>query len=874
MKKILMIALCLVLVPMLFAGKSKAPIAPDHNFTAPNVGSSQYTGSRSTPTLVDVIDLSPIPIYVFGLTYDWERDGLWVSQFNTAYPWVYCIQKTSPFTKIDSFQLVGAPGYFLGTGYAGGDVMYAMGYDGYVYEVDMTTGVVSSYRSIPPWPNYGISCGFNAVDDVIYGADWGFDQCSYAQPAQTGTWNTWSLSSACGASGAYGTSSPAYLFYCNEDASQAQFFQHSVTAGIPNTTPDSVWDCDPSQSQASTADCAFDGQYVYVLDQGDPDKIFVYDVGITGGPAAFWDFETGWQGWTNTNGQAFPAGWGVMESDYKATWQLPESGDSSMWIDSDAAGSGTWVQDTALSPILVPRPAMDWLKYGVSYNNISTGEWLEVGIKYYDGATWNVVPLVIYTADTGPMWDSVDVSAYVSYPFVQVYFYFDDDDIWAWYAAFDNVSIDASEAIHDVGTDAILEPVGTYFLNDVVTPRAQVRNFGAFDETFPVIFTMTHNATLVYADTVAMTLASGVVDTAVFASHTFDQTGTYDIVGYTELAGDEDPANDTATAQANVYAGLIPYIVIDVDPTPLTGPWLDAMFQSWGLTGVYTTNPAAINADSLAIYQTAWICTGIYSNYYSYTDAEAIAIGDYLATGRRAYFEGGDAWGFVTARTILCPLFGIDPNTTTDGDADLFQVDGMANGQIPEVDGHNWTYTGENNWIDRLGLYASPPNGGTVEGFLWNSSVSYWTGAAYDQGTWKTVGLSHELAGDVAGTIPGDSLLWWIAEYFGLPVGITEEPEAGANIAVFGFAPNMSTVTKQPIINYSTTTQGRECLKVYDNTGRLIRTLVDRPNEAAGTKSVYWNRKDDTGRTVANGVYFIRLESVNQYATHKLILVK
>ncbi|MBA7708261.1 hypothetical protein ES703_117154 [subsurface metagenome] len=84
----------------------------------------------------------------------------------------------------------------------------------------------------------------------------------------------------------------------------------------------------------------------------------------------------------------------------------------------------------------------------------------------------------------------------------------------------------------------------------------------------------------------------------------------------------------------------------------------------------------------------------------------------------------------------------------------------------------------------------------------------------------------------------------------------------------------MSTVTKQPIINYSTTTQGRECLKVYDNTGRLIRTLVDRPNEAAGTKSVYWNRKDDTGRTVANGVYFIRLESVNQYATHKLILIK
>ncbi|GAH51442.1 unnamed protein product, partial [marine sediment metagenome] len=102
----------------------------------------------------------------------------------------------------------------------------------------------------------GISCGFNAVDDVIYGADWGFDQAGYAQPAQTGTWNTWSLSAACGASGAHGTSSPAWLFTCMEDAAAVQgyFYQHSLTGGIPNPTPDSVWDFDPTQSQDLTAD--------------------------------------------------------------------------------------------------------------------------------------------------------------------------------------------------------------------------------------------------------------------------------------------------------------------------------------------------------------------------------------------------------------------------------------------------------------------------------------------------------------------------------------------------------------------------------------------------------------------------------------------
>jgi hypothetical protein len=485
-----------------------------------------------------------------------------------------------------------------------------------------------------------------------------------------------------------------------------------------------------------------------------------------------------------------------------------------------------------------------------------------------------VVPLVTYTADIMPgMWDSVDVSAYAGYPLMQVYFYYDDANSWAWYAVFDNVTIDGILAEHDAGTVSILEPVGTYFLNDVVTPSAQVKNFGDYDETFPVIFTMTHNATLVYADTVQMTLASGVVDTAVFASYTFDQTGTYDIVSYTELAGDANPGNDTATAQATVYEGLIPYIIVDVDPTVLTGPWLHTMFQSWGVSGVYTTNPGVINADSLSLYQTAWFCTGIFANYYSYSIAEANAIGAYLGTGRRAYFEGGDAWGYVSARTVLCPLFGIDPNITYDGTSDLYTVAGMANGQIPWVDGHSWTYTGENNYIDQLGLYTTPPNGGTVEGFLWNPTVQYWTGAAYDQGTWKTVALSHELAGDLPTMTQPDSLLYEIAVYLDLPVGIAEEPGYDATSS-FGFAPNMSTMSKGHMpITYSTTVSGHVSLKIYDGIGRLVQTLVD-AHQPAGEKSLVWNNRDANNRAVANGVYFLKLEAEDMSDTHKMILVK
>ncbi|MBE0564529.1 MAG: hypothetical protein IH621_01110 [Krumholzibacteria bacterium] len=42
-------------------------------------------------------------------------------------------------------------------------------------------------------------------------------------------------------------------------------------------------------------------------------------------------------------------------------------------------------------------------------------------------------------------------------------------------------------------------------------------------------------------------------------------------------------------------------------------------------------------------------------------------------------------------------------------------------------------------------------------------------------------------------------------------------------------------------------------LRVYDITGRLVRTLVD-GHEAAGTRSVTWHGRDDQGRPVASGI--------------------
>lgn len=110
----------------------------------------------------------------------------------------------------------------------------------------------------------------------------------------------------------------------------------------------------------------------------------------------------------------------------------------------------------------------------------------------------------------------------------------------------------------------------------------------------------------------------------------------------------------------------------------------------------------------------------------------------------------------------------------------------------------------------------------------------------------------------------------------GLYVGIEEKPaEKTEDASVFGFAPDMPTLTKAyAAIKYTTTESRNVSLKIYNASGRLVRTLVDRPRERSGTKTVYWNGKDNGGKTVASGVYFFRLTAENKVATKKIVVIR
>ncbi|MFH1279650.1 MAG: FlgD immunoglobulin-like domain containing protein [Candidatus Eisenbacteria bacterium] len=69
---------------------------------------------------------------------------------------------------------------------------------------------------------------------------------------------------------------------------------------------------------------------------------------------------------------------------------------------------------------------------------------------------------------------------------------------------------------------------------------------------------------------------------------------------------------------------------------------------------------------------------------------------------------------------------------------------------------------------------------------------------------------------------------------------------------------------------------GREArvqLKVYDVQGRFVRTLADETMSAGG-HTVAWDGRDDNGRSVGSGPYFVRMISGSYDTTSKVVLLK
>ncbi|MCB5255036.1 MAG: T9SS type A sorting domain-containing protein [Candidatus Cloacimonadaceae bacterium] len=74
-------------------------------------------------------------------------------------------------------------------------------------------------------------------------------------------------------------------------------------------------------------------------------------------------------------------------------------------------------------------------------------------------------------------------------------------------------------------------------------------------------------------------------------------------------------------------------------------------------------------------------------------------------------------------------------------------------------------------------------------------------------------------------------------------------------------------------IDFSIPQTGRAKLSIFNIRGQKVKTLLDGDIEK-GQHRVVWNGRDDGNRSVASGVYFIRLEAAGETSIRKAMLLK
>jgi hypothetical protein len=103
------------------------------------------------------------------------------------------------------------------------------------------------------------------------------------------------------------------------------------------------------------------------------------------------------------------------------------------------------------------------------------------------------------------------------------------------------------------------------------------------------------------------------------------------------------------------------------------------------------------------------------------------------------------------------------------------------------------------------------------------------------------------------------------------PTGIDDDAPAVSETVLLPNVPNPFNPTTR--IRFDLAVPSNVSLKIFDVTGRLVRTLVDEPMSAA-LHEVVWDGTDDRGARVGSGVYFSRISTGQVVQTRKMVLLK
>jgi hypothetical protein len=159
---------------------------------------------------------------------------------------------------------------------------------------------------------------------------------------------------------------------------------------------------------------------------------------------------------------------------------------------------------------------------------------------------------------------------------------------------------------------------------------------------------------------------------------------------------------------------------------------------------------------------------------------------------------------------------------------------------------------------DRVKVYAPNP-------LELGSSISHWDTSA-NPSLLMEPAITGGLSSGVDLTIKHFEDIGWLTSL------ATDVPDARVHRnALYPNQPNP--FNPQTTIQFSLMRGGATSLEVFDVAGRRVTTLL-REHLAAGPHRVDWNGTDATGRTMASGVYLVRLQSGDFEQTRRMLLLK
>ncbi len=167
-------------------------------------------------------------------------------------------------------------------------------------------------------------------------------------------------------------------------------------------------------------------------------------------------------------------------------------------------------------------------------------------VRFHNGSTWGIWnQLATYYVDGNGI-DTFDLTTYLPADSVQVQFTYEDSTGgWGWAFGIDNVLLETPRD-HDVGVASI--DIAWHIPTDTTFyPMATVKNYGLNSESFDATCEIDPGS---YISTVTVNnLAPGVAQQIAFPDSFTFGSGMYTTTVYTDLAGDENPQNDTMAAQ-------------------------------------------------------------------------------------------------------------------------------------------------------------------------------------------------------------------------------------------------------------------------------------------------------------------------------------